>query len=106
MEMSQNDIPSSPEQRWQTADRQFQKQLENGLSELKAEVVERPFLWLAMAFIAGFVSQTFPVRILFLILMRLISWLTGPVILLFGVAKIGDLFSGSRQSEPTILQRP
>jgi hypothetical protein len=96
MEISQADVSLKSEEGRPAALRQFQKQLEDRSNEFKAEVVERPFLWLAIAFIAGVVSHTFPVRILFLVLLRLASWLAGPAILLMGVMKICDLFSASR----------
>ena len=86
------------EQGRKAAYRQFQKQLEDRLNELKADITEQPFLWLAIAFIAGVVSHTFPVRILFLVVLRLISWLAGPAILLMGVIKISDLFSCTRRN--------
>ncbi len=106
MEISQPDISLRPAQGRQVSAPPFQMQLEEGLNELKADVTERPFLWLAIAFFAGFVSHTFPVRVLFLVVLRLVTWLSGPVILLMGVMKISDMFSGSRRNEPTILQRP
>ena len=106
MEISHSDIAFRPEPSRAGTDPQFQRQLENGLNEVKAEVTERPFLWLAIAFIAGFVSHTFPVRILFLVAMKLVSWLLGPIILLMGVLKIGDWFFSLPRKAPTILQRP
>ena len=89
-----------------TAYLQFQKQLEDRLNELKADITERPFLWLAIAFIAGVVSHTFPIKVLLLVVLRVVFWLVGPAILLMGVIKISDLFSGPRRNAPTIPQRP
>ena len=106
MEISHSDISSTPEQRRKAPYLQFQKQLEDRLNELKVDLAERPFLWLAIAFIAGVVSRTFPVRILFLVVLRLISWLAGPAILLMGVIKISDLFSGFRRNTETVIERP
>lgn len=106
MEVSQPDISSSPGESRKAAGSQFQKQLEDCLGELKVDVTERPFLWLAIAFTAGFISHTFPVRMLFLVVVRLVSWLAGPAILLMGLIKISDLFSSSQRNAPTILQRP
>lgn len=106
MEISRPDLSLRPEGTPKVRDLHFQQQLENGLGELKADVTERPFLWLAIVFVAGFLSHTFPVRLLFLVVMRLISWLVGPVILLMGIVKISDLFSTPRKYEPTILPHP
>ena len=106
MEISRPDLPLRSENNRKGPDLQFQRQLEDGLGELKADVTERPFLWLAIAFVAGLLSHTFPVRLLFLVVMRLISWMAGPVILLMGIVKISDLFSTSGKYEPTILPHP
>jgi hypothetical protein len=106
MDISQPDISLTSEQRWKAPYLQLQKQLEDRLNELKVDLVERPVLWLAIAFIAGVVSRTFPVRILFLVVLRLISWLAGPAILLMGVIKISDLFSGFRRNAETVIERP
>ncbi len=107
MEISQPEISLRSEQSRKKAYLQLQKQLEDRLNELKADLAERPFLWLAIAFIAGVISHTFPVRILFQVVLRLVSWLAGPAILLMGVIKISDLFSGcSRRNMQTIMERP
>jgi hypothetical protein len=113
MEVSQPDISPSPQESRKAGSPQFQKQLEDSLTqledslrELKAEVTERPFLWLAIAFIAGSISHTFPVRMLFFVALRLASWLAGPAVLLMGMMKICDLFSNPQRNAPTILQRP
>lgn len=92
METLQPDTSPRPEQNHETAKLQLQKQLEDGLSEFKAEITERPFLYLTIAFIAGFVSWTFPVRLIFSAL-RLVPFLLGPAFLLFGILKISELFS-------------
>jgi hypothetical protein len=106
MEISQPNVTLRPEQSWKATERRFQVQLEHRLSELKADVVERPFMYSGIAFLAGFLSNTFPARILFLIVARVVSFLAVPAILLMGIIKLSDLFSGSRRSEPTLLQRP
>jgi hypothetical protein len=67
--------------------------LEEGLSEFKAEITERPLLYLAVAFVAGFVSCTFPVRLIFSAVAKLASSLLGPAILLVGILKISESFS-------------
>jgi len=85
---------------------QFQQQLEDRWQAVKADVKEHPFLYLAMAFVTGVVSNTFPARMIFLVVMRIVSWLLGPAILLLGVFKLNDLFSGSRRTQPTVLVRP
>jgi flagellar biosynthesis protein FliP len=97
MEVSPPDISSIPEEGRKVRGAQFQKQLENSLTELKVEVTERPFLWLAIAFIAGSISHTFPVRMLFFVALRLVSWLAGPAILLMGMMKICELFSSPQR---------
>jgi hypothetical protein len=97
METSQFDTTSRPEQNCTTARLQLQKQLEDGLSEFKAQITERPFLYLAMAFIAGFISWTFPVRLIFSALRRLVSFLLGPAILLIGILKISEIFSAENR---------
>ena len=106
MEVSQADISSIPEEGRKAGSPQFQKQLEDSFGELKVEITERPFLWLAIAFIAGSLSHTFPVRMLFFVALRLVSWLAGPAILLMGMIKICDLFASPQRNAPTILQRP
>ena len=88
-----------PKQNRTTA--KLQKQLEDGLREFKAEITERPFLYLAIAFIAGFVSWTFPVRLIFSALRRLVSFLLGPAILLIGILKISELFSTANREQGT-----
>jgi hypothetical protein len=103
MENSQTDILwGSPKAR----DLQFQKKVEEGLSELKTHVTEQPFLCLAVAFLAGLVSRTFPARMIFLVVMKVTSWLAGPAMLMLGVLKVTDLFFGLRTSEPKIVQQP
>jgi len=104
--LSQSNISLTSEESRKTAYLQFQKQLEDRLNELKADLTERPFLWLAIAFIAGVVSHTFPIRVLLQVVLRVVFWLAGPTILLMGVIKISDLFSSPRRNAPTIPQRP
>jgi hypothetical protein len=105
MEITQPDISFRPEQGSKPVD-QFQQQLEDRWQAVKADVREHPFLYLAIAFVTGIVSNTFPARMLFLVVMRITSWLLGPAILLLGVFKLNDLFSGSRSAQPTVLVRP
>ena len=105
MEITQPDISFRPEQGSKPVD-QFQQQLEDRWQAVKADVRGHPFLYLAIAFVTGIVSNTFPARMLFLVVMRIISWLLGPAILLLGVFKLNDLFSGSRRTQPTVLVRP
>ena len=106
MEISQPNITIKPEQGWKSAESHFQARLNHRFNVLKAEVVERPFLYSGMAFLAGFLSNTLLARILFLLVARVISWLSVPAILLFGIIKLSDLFTGSRPSEPTLLEKP
>jgi hypothetical protein len=104
MEISHPNVTSGSEQPSKAGDWQFQKQLEYGLNQLKKEMAEQPFLYAGIAFVAGFVSNTFPARILYHVLVRLVSWLLGPVILLMGVIKLSDLFTDFRRKEPTIFR--
>jgi hypothetical protein len=99
MDTAQTDVTLRSEQSPKASDLQFQKQLEDRLNELKADVAQRPFLWLVIAFISGFVSNSFPARMLFVVVVRIISWLLGPAILLMGIVKISDLFFSSRAPE-------
>lgn len=99
MEVPQPNVSLRPEESSKANDLRFQKQLEDRVNELKSDISQRPFLWLAIAFLSGFVSNSFPARMLFLILVRIISWLLGPAILLMGVVKISDLFFCSRAQE-------
>jgi hypothetical protein len=101
METSQSYSSPKLEQNCTTAKVQLQKQLEDGISQFKAEISERPFLYLAMAFIAGFVSWTFPVRLIFSALRRLVSFLLGPAILLIGIFKISEFFSAVNRGQGT-----
>ena len=93
METSQADTSLRQMQNRQAAELRLLDQLEDRLREFKAEVAERPFPYLAIAFLAGFASWTFPVRLVFLALTRLVSFLLGPTILLMGILKISELFS-------------
>ena len=101
METSQPHTTLRTEQNREMAKPQLQKQLEDGLSEFKAEITERPLLYLAVAFIAGIVSWTFPVRLIFSALRRLVSFLLGPAILLIGILKISELFSTRNREQGT-----
>ena len=105
MEISEPNISFKHEPGSKSVD-QLQQQLADRWQAVKADVREHPFLYLAIAFVTGVVSNTFPARMLFLIVMRIISWLSGPAILLLGVFKLSDLFSGSRRTETTVLLRP
>jgi len=105
MEMSQSNESFGAERGGKMVSPEFQRQFEGRLNQLKADMVERPFFYSAIAFIAGFVTNTFPARVLFLVIVRLVSWLLGPAILLMGVIKLSDLFSGLRKDEPIVLER-
>jgi hypothetical protein len=99
METPQTDISRRQEQKRETIAPQIQKQLEEGLNEFRAEVIERPFLSLAIAFAAGFFSRTFPLRLIFSALLRLVSFLSGPTILVLGILKVRELVSGAGARE-------
>lgn len=96
METPQSDISSSVQQNGSTVQSQLQNQLENWIREFKTEVTERPFLYLAIAFIAGLVSWTFPVRLVFRILTKLISLCFGPALLLIGILRVSEFFAAAR----------
>jgi hypothetical protein len=98
METSLTDISNRKQQEWKTADSQIQKQVKESLNEVRTEVIERPFLYLGIAFAAGLVSQSFPVRLVFSVLVRLISFLSRPAILILGILKIRELFSAGGES--------
>jgi hypothetical protein len=93
METSQADTSPRQKQNRKMTETRLLSRLQDELEEFKADVTERPFLYLAIAFIAGFASWTFPVRMVFLALTRLVSFLLGPAVLLIGILKIKELFS-------------
>jgi hypothetical protein len=103
METSQSYTSPRLEQSCTTTRLQLQKQLEDGLSEFKAGITERPFLYLAIAFIAGFASWTFPVRLIFAALRRLVSFVLGPAILLIGMLKISEIFCAANREQVTTV---
>jgi hypothetical protein len=102
MDRSQPEVSSMPEQGLRAAKLQYRRELEDRLNELRADAVARPFLYLTMAFAAGFVSNTFLARMLFLIVMRVLSWLMGPVILVLGIMKLSNLIANT----PTFQAAP
>jgi hypothetical protein len=106
MEIMEPEGPTGLDQNGKAAELRFCRQLEHRFIALKADVLKRPFLFCAIAFIAGFASNTFPARILFRVIVRLISWLLGPAILVMGVVKLSDLFCSPQRSELTVLQKP
>jgi hypothetical protein len=106
MEISQPDNLLRPEQSQHSRELQFQKKVKEGLGDLKTQVTSQPFLCLAIAFLAGLVSHTFPARMIFLVVMKVASWLLGPAMLVLGVLKVTDLFFGLPTSESKIWQRP
>ena len=93
METSQADTSPKQKQNRRMPETRLLSHLQDELEAFKADVTERPFLYLAIAFIAGLASWTFPVRMVFLALTRLISFLSGPAILLIGILKIKELLS-------------
>jgi hypothetical protein len=99
MDLSQQDVSSMPEQGLRAAKLNYRKELEDRLHELRADAAARPFLYLAMAFALGFVANTFPARMLIMIVMRLLSWLMGPVILVLGVMKLSTVIADARTLE-------
>jgi hypothetical protein len=98
METSQTPGTSTvAEHKCELAQLELRKQLQDELTEFKAEIAQRPLLYLTIAFIAGFVSCTFPVRLISLVLIRLVSFLLGPAILLIGILKISEFFCETRR---------
>jgi hypothetical protein len=63
------------------------------LNRLKQDVIQRPFLSLAVAFTGGLLAQTFPVRLLLLLVVKIVSWLAGPTILALGAVKALEIVS-------------
>lgn len=106
MEISQTNITLKPDQGWKATERRFLIQVEHRLNEFKADVIERPFLYSGIAFLAGFLSNTLPARILFLLVARVVSWLSVPAVLAMGIVTLTDFFSSPRRSEPTLLHKP
>lgn len=100
MDISPQHVSSMPEQGFRAPELEYRKEFEDRLNELRADAVARPFLYLTMAFGLGFVANTFPARMLFLILMRVLSWLMGPAILVLGVMKLSNLIANSRTVQP------
>lgn len=84
------------EQGLRAAKLEYRKEFEDRLRELRTDTAARPFLYLAIAFALGFVANTFPARMLFLILMRVVSWLVGPVMLVLGAVKLSNLIANAR----------
>jgi hypothetical protein len=80
MEISQDDRLLISEQTRDAGDLDWKSKFEDYLRELKKEVGEQPFLCLAIAFLSGLISHTFPARFLFRVLARLVSWSVGPAI--------------------------
>jgi hypothetical protein len=103
MEILDPEISPKLEENHHMSEAQFKRQLEDRVEELKQEVVAQPFLCLGIAFVAGFVANTFPARILFQLVFRLVSWLLGPVILLLGVIKVINVFSTPSVEKPSVL---
>jgi hypothetical protein len=106
METSQADRLLISEQSREAGDLHLKSKLEDYLRELKKEVAEQPFLCLAIAFLAGLVSHTFPARLLFRVLAKLVSWLVGPAILLLGIFRFSELLTKLKRNQPTVLQQP
>jgi hypothetical protein len=71
----------------------LREECQERLDRLKVDVVERPFLSLVIAFTCGLLAQTFPVRFLLLLVVKIVSWLAGPTILVLGAVKAFELIS-------------
>jgi hypothetical protein len=100
MDLSPQDVSLMSEQGRKAAELKYRTELKDRLNGLRSDVAERPFFYLAIAFAAGLVSNTFPARMLLLIVMRILSWLTGPALLVLGIIKIGNWFSHPRPLQP------
>jgi hypothetical protein len=88
MEVSQIDQPG----KMQDSKLRLQEECQERLNRLKGEVVQRPFLSLALAFTVGLLAQTFPVRLLLLAIVKILSGLAGPTILALGAVKAFEMF--------------
>ena len=95
METSRHDIAAG-QQSGERIELMLQEEFNDRLNQFKDEVAQRPFYWVAIAFLAGLLSWTLPVRLLVSALLRLFSLLSGPAILVMGMLKIRELFSESR----------
>jgi hypothetical protein len=95
MDTSQTGISLRQQEKRGRSEPQIQKQLEEGLNKF----IERPFSYVGIAFAAGFVSRTFPARLIFSALLRLLSFLSGPAILVLGILKVRELVSGAGDRE-------
>jgi hypothetical protein len=71
----------------------LREECQERLNRLKQDVVERPFLSLAIAFTCGLLAQTFPVRLLLLLVVKIASRLVGPTILALGAVKAFEIIS-------------
>jgi len=100
MDLSSQDVSLMSEQGRKEDELKYRKALEDRLGELRSDVVEKPFFYVAIAFAAGFVSNTFPARMLLLIVMRILSWLAGPALLVLGIIKFSNLFTQPRALRP------
>jgi hypothetical protein len=96
MATPQSDISSRAQRNQSTVQSRLQNQLENEIREFKAKAAERPFVYLAIAFIAGLVSWTYPVRLVFRILTKLTSLCLGPAFLLIGILRVSEFFAAAR----------
>jgi hypothetical protein len=106
MEITTADQTWTSEAGRKAATQKFQQQMQDYFNQLRADVSERPFLYSALAFLAGFVANTFPAKLLFLVIVRLLSWLLGPALLVMGVVKLSDLLLNSTSKEEVVVQRP
>jgi len=106
MEISQPNVTLRPETGWGSNEMRFQPRIEHRLNELKADIADRPFFYSGVAFAAGFLSNTFPARVLFAVLTRVLSWLSVPAILVMGLIQLSHLLSDSRPNNPTLVERP
>jgi hypothetical protein len=92
------DILRNQQQTGRTTEMQIQQRVEEALNEFRRAIVGRPFFYLGIAFAGGFVSRTFPLRLIFSALLRLVSFLLGPTILMLGILKSCELLSVERGS--------
>jgi hypothetical protein len=93
----------------QTSEMQYNKfhlreECQERLNRLKEDFVRHPFLSLALAFTGGLLAQTFPVRLLLLAIVKIVSWLVGPTILALGAVKAFEIISN--QFGADFLEKP
>jgi hypothetical protein len=87
MEVLQIDRTDEP----QRSGFRLRQECQERLDQLRQDVIQRPFLSVVLAFTGGLLAQTFPVRLLLMAIVKVISWLVGPAILALGAVKAFEI---------------